>query len=81
MILNVKFYAVCREIAGTESTQIEFNKTPTRGDFWEKIHEMYPEMNRISSNVALALNNKYISGNDAFQDGDKISLIPPVSGG
>jgi len=81
MTIKVIFYAVCRDLAGIESATIGLPDNCTRENFWAILLERYPDLQNISTRVALAVNNKYSKQDFNIKDSDVISLIPPVSGG
>ena len=81
MKIRVRFFAMCRELAGTDRAAFEFPDNADKHYLLNEITGSYRGLSGILSRVALAVNNKYISGDFELHDGDEISLIPPVSGG
>jgi len=81
MKIRVTFYAVCRDLAGTDTTEIILPVNATGQQLWKELIDRYPLLNGIAPQVALAVNNRYVKPDAVLQDNDDVSLIPPVSGG
>lgn len=81
MKVKIKFHAICRELAGADSVELDLPEKFNKDEFWKNLINICPELKNISPNVALAHNNKYVKSDFQIKDGDTISLIPPVSGG
>ena len=81
MILKVRFYAICRDLSGRDEAEIELPGNKTVGSLWEELVRRFPDLSPIAPIVAVAVNNCYAKADHILNDGDEISLIPPVSGG
>ena len=81
MRVKISFFAHCREIAGKESMEVELKEGATGEDLWRSLEAKFPEFEELSSFVALAVNEEYVNSDIVLKDGDRVSLIPPVSGG
>jgi len=81
MPIKIKFYAVCRDLTNADECQIEISGKISKDELWKKLIKLYPSLEKIAKSTAIAVNNMYISGDLDLKEGDKISLIPPVSGG
>eukprot|EP01041_Mallomonas_annulata_P010453 gene10453-21813_t len=82
MLVNVKFFASCREQTGLNSISIEIpgdfsNTTTLKGILLSQ----FPVLNAGMEEVSLAVNKKYIREEVILRDGDEVALIPPISGG
>ncbi len=81
MQVEVKFFAICREIAGTDSMKLELPDGATDDDFWQKVIEKFPRLAPYKEHSRLAVNMEYVRNPATFKEGDEICIIPPVSGG
>ena len=81
MNVKVKFFAHCRELAGTDLMELDLHEGATGEVLMKILEEKYPKLGELSSYVALAVNDDYVNRDKVLKDGDSISLIPPVSGG
>ncbi|MCH7782294.1 MoaD/ThiS family protein [candidate division KSB1 bacterium] len=83
MKIKLRFFAICRELAGQEYATIDLPESCDRERLHNEIGTLFPRLSELLPQVAIALNNEYAprDGNLKLNDGDEISLIPPVSGG
>ena len=81
MKIRVKFFAMCREIAGTDELEIELPPEATIDHFWSAILAVYPALEKHKTYSRVALNMEYVSAIAQLSDGDEVCIIPPVSGG
>ena len=81
MIIKVKFYAICRDLSNMDEAEIELPGNMTVGSLLQELIHQFPDLDSIASRVAVAVNNCYVRKDHILNDGDEISLIPPVSGG
>lgn len=81
MKIQVKLYAICKEIAKTNHIEFDVQENGSTKDLLELLVTKFPEMQKISSNIAFAINKNYVSSETILNDGDVVSMIPPVSGG
>ena len=77
----MRFFAICREIAGRESTTLELPNEANEKDFWQQVVEQFPRLAPYREHCRLAVNMEYVESVAQIHDGDEISIIPPVSGG
>ncbi|RMH70674.1 MAG: molybdopterin converting factor subunit 1 [Gemmatimonadetes bacterium] len=81
MKINVKYFAMCREITGQPEEVIELKNGATTTDFWQVILEKYPRLEPYRAMSRLAVNMNYITDTIELNEQDEICIIPPVSGG
>lgn len=74
---------MCKDLAGQEQSSIDIPQNCDRQRLFGEIGKLFPRLNEILPQVAIAVNNEYVRGDENLQlnDGDEICLIPPVSGG
>ncbi|MFC4550150.1 MULTISPECIES: ubiquitin-like small modifier protein 1 [Halorussus] len=89
MNLELRFFATFREAVGQKTLEREFGDDDTVGDVLNSLVEEYDldlfEDGDIRSQVSVMKNGKdvyHLDGQDtALEDGDTLSVFPPVAGG
>jgi molybdopterin converting factor subunit 1 len=76
--VDVRFFAVLRERAGTERRSVELPGRSTVADLRAHLREWLPE---LPDGYAVAVGLSYATPDRVLEDGDEVALIPPVSGG
>lgn len=82
MTVNVRLFAVLRELAGRESLELDLPDGATVDDAMAALAER-PELAGALGRmrVVMAVNRDYAEGGTPLGAGDELALIPPVSGG
>lgn len=75
--VTVQFYGVLAEIAGTSQTILKDIDCIDR--LKDRVSTTYPKMDR--HNYIVAVDNKIAGSNSLLNNGSKIALMPPFSGG
>ena len=81
MKINVRFFALYRELVGKAETELDIDPKSTVSTFIGGLGEMLPELKDYRSSMLVAVNTEYVPADHQLADGDEIALIPPVSGG
>lgn len=93
MELELRFFATFREAVGRKVVDREFDEGATVGDVLAAIEEEYPELvgeildgdGDIRPQLSILKNGRevvHIDGTDTtLEDGDRLSVFPPVAGG
>lgn len=82
MRVKVRFFAALKDITGQSEIQLEVGEeaiTP-RSVFYE-LKSRYPELDRYTRVVLVAVNHEYADWETRIGAGDEIVFFPPVSGG
>ena len=79
--INVLFFAVLHERAGTRSINIAATEGMTVDEAVLVARKAAPNDPEPGTSIMLALNGEYVTGDQPVKGGDEIALIPPVSGG
>jgi molybdopterin synthase sulfur carrier subunit len=77
MKVEVTLFGQLADIAGTPKFHLK--DIPDTDRLEQKLHEMYPEMSKMS--YSIALNKKIIHENSFFEGDVDIAFLPPFSGG
>jgi molybdopterin converting factor subunit 1 len=79
--VNVKFFAVARDIAGNDEVFLTLPDGSTTSDVLASLEATYPRLRDWKGRLRLALNCDYAPGTVILHDRDEVAIIPPVSGG
>jgi molybdopterin converting factor subunit 1 len=79
--VSVMLFAGLREIIGQRELDVTLPAGATVDTLRAHIGEEYPLAQAILPTVVCAVGEEYVSGEETLRDGDKVALIPPVSGG
>lgn len=81
MNAHVRLFAVARQLAGSDSVDVDLPGGATVGDLRNAIQEQFPQLAHVIRHVAFAVNTEYAQDETRISDDDEIACIPPVSGG
>ena len=81
MNLTIKLFAQAREIANSETIEINLPSESTVADIRHHLVQQVPAMETIAPTLLVAIDNEY-AGNETVVAADaNIACFPPVSGG
>ena len=80
MELVVRFFALYRERAGTNTHRWELPEGATVADLTGEVRRLFPRLAPPDVQIVVAVNADYAEAETVLQDGDDVCLIPPVSG-
>jgi molybdopterin converting factor small subunit len=81
IIVRVTAFARAREVLG-DSISASLPRNVTMATLWENLCNHYHELGVMTSGMRFALNGKICTDvNARLNDGDEVSLLPPVGGG
>ncbi len=81
MKVEIKYFAMCQEIAGKEAEVVEVPENTTTRKVWDILISRYPRLAPYRDRSRLAVNLEYVLTDTPLKEGDEICIIPPVSGG
>jgi molybdopterin converting factor subunit 1 len=81
MNVQVKLFAVARELAGGDKLDVEIAERATLADLRLAIAKQFPALQRILPHTLWAVDAEYAGENTIINEHSDIALIPPVSGG
>jgi len=81
MEIDVRYFAMIREIVGSAAERRRIAVGATTGDLFNGLIAEYPRLERIQPVTMVMVNQEYVSRDHPLRDGDEVALIPPVSGG
>ena len=81
MSVTVRFYSYVKDLVGsTEATEI-IPVGATLGHLFKQLAKRFPKLAPLEKSLLLAVNVDYQPRSYVLQEGDEVSLFPPVQGG
>lgn len=81
MIIKVRLFAVARQLAGTDSLDVDMAPGSTLGQLREQLAKQTPALEAVLGQVLFAVGTEYAQDATLLREGDEVACIPPVSGG
>jgi molybdopterin converting factor subunit 1 len=81
MKIQVRFFAIARELAKTSGLSVEIAAGATTLSALETVYGSYPALRSYHPHLRLAVNREYVGLTHILHENDELALIPPVSGG
>jgi len=79
MRVQVKFFAIFREMLGVKTEAKEITDGTTVEQLWQEYAARHPRTSTMRA--AYAVNQKLVQADYVLRDGDEVGFLPPVSGG
>ena len=79
--VNVKLFAMIRDLAGTGSLSIALPERSTASVLMIALFERYPQLGAWRHHLRIAVNSEYVAEDHILKSEDEVAIIPPVSGG
>jgi len=80
MTIDVLFFGITRDYAGSRSLKFDFPHDTTVKLIRSIMEQKYPALKGLNR-YAVAVNNEYAGDEVAVNEGDEVAILPPVSGG
>jgi molybdopterin converting factor small subunit len=81
MQVSVQFHSYFKELTGCAQTTETLGDGSTLGTLYEKLSARFPKLAALQKSTLLAVGVDYQPRSYRLQDGDEVSLFPPVQGG
>jgi len=81
MQVKVLFHSYFRELAGCSETSENLPDGPTLAPLVKRLQERFPKIKPMERSTLMAVGVEYQQGDFILQEGDQVSLFPPVQGG
>lgn len=81
MNVEVKLFAVAKQLAGSETISVEVPAGTNVRELREAIDEQHAELRDVVQRAMIAIDAEYVSNDAIVPEHAEIALIPPVSGG
>jgi MoaD family protein len=81
MKIVVRYFALFRDITGTDQDSLVIDDGSTVSELLETIRKKYPDMEKTKRDVLVSVNRNFATHELKLKDGDEVAIFPPVSGG
>lgn len=81
MKIVVKYFALFRDITGTDQDTVVIAEGLSVSELLETIRTKYPDMEKTKRDVLVSVNRNFATHEVKLKDGDEVAIFPPVSGG
>jgi len=81
MKVRLLFFAVLRDIAGTDMRELAVDEGTTARDVWQSLRIEFAKLSDYKQPPMIAVNESYAEPETILRDGDELAFIPPVAGG
>lgn len=81
MRVQVRFYSYFKELAGCAETAEVLPAGATMGSLLQRLYDRFPRLAPLERSTLVAVGVEYQGRDYALQNGDEVSLFPPVQGG
>lgn len=81
--ISILFFAKCRELVKSSKEYLEVPDSISGADLRSLVISTHPKLQVIGKSCVFALNEEYIEDSSLLnlKDGDKLAVVPPISGG
>ncbi len=79
--IEVKLFAVARQLAGCDALSLRVPADSTIGDLRTRLAAEHPDLAPLLPHVLFAVGSEYVGDDHPITDVGPIACIPPVSGG
>jgi len=81
MQITIQFFSYLKELTGCAQSSETLAAGATLGALHDRLLEQFPRLAPMRKSILLAVGVDYQSRDYVLQDGDEVSLFPPVQGG
>jgi molybdopterin converting factor subunit 1 len=81
MKVRLLFFAVLRDIAGTNAQELALADGTTAAEVWQGLRDTHAQLAGYTQPPMIAINETYADPGAVLRDGDELAFIPPVAGG
>ncbi len=79
--VRVHFYSYFKDLAGTAEVSESVAPGSTLGELVRVLFVRFPKLSAMRKSALMAVGVDYQGADYVLQDGDEVSLFPPVQGG
>ncbi len=81
MTVSVRYWSWFKDLAGLEREVFELDPGLALGDLLAQVRGRHPKFEQVRKSTLVAVGLEYQGAEHRLQDGDEVSLFPPVQGG
>jgi molybdopterin converting factor subunit 1 len=79
--VRLLFFAVLRDITGSDERELVLAEGTRARDVWQLLRERHAKLTAYVEPPLIAINQTYATPDALLRDGDELAFIPPVAGG
>lgn len=79
--IRVRLFAGLHQMIGEREIDLDVSDGATVSDLRDALGERYPHVRAFLPTLVAAIDEDYVPITHVLHDGDRVALIPPVSGG
>jgi molybdopterin converting factor subunit 1 len=79
--VNIRLFAGLHDMVGKRDLVLELPDGATIGQLRDRLGEEYPIVQALLPTLVCAVDEEYVPAEHVLAEGDRVALIPPVSGG
>jgi len=81
MQITVNFYSYFRDLTGAAEATEMIDVNSTISDLLRQLFKRFPKLEPMQNSMLVAVGLEYAARDYQLQEGDQVSLFPPVQGG
>jgi molybdopterin converting factor small subunit len=81
MEIKVQFFSYFKDLTGCSGLALRMRPGSSLGELHEQLQAQYPKLASMRKSTLLAVGVDYQDRDYLLQEGDEVSLFPPVQGG
>ena len=81
MQVTVNFYSYFRDLTGAADATETVETNSTIADLLKQLFKRFPKLEAMQNSMLVAVGLEYAGRDYPLQEGDQVSLFPPVQGG
>lgn len=81
MKVTVQLFSYFKDLAGTSQQVLEISHGATISSLLDSLYMQFPKLGPMRKSMLIAVGVEYQNRNYILQEGDVVSLFPPVQGG
>ena len=81
MKVSLLFFAAAREAVGREADAIEVPPNASVQEVLQSLLQRHAALAPLRGSLRVAVNEAFVDEDHVLHDGDRLALLPPVSGG
>jgi MoaE-MoaD fusion protein len=79
--VHIRLFAGMHQIVGERELEMRLPDGATIAQLRDRLGEVYPATQALLPTVVYAIGEEYVKSTQALREGDRVAVIPPVSGG
>ena len=81
MKLQVLFFSLLQDIAGTDELTMDVPTGSTVAGLLALLYERWPKLEAWDGSLLIAVDQEYVKRGAALHEGAEVAIMPPVQGG